>query len=407
MASRRQLLGWLGVATAGAWVQGRGQSGFFTRPGKPKAGAPPVMVYFGTDTAKASAKGIYAARFDLATGHFGELMLAASCTRPTYMALGRVRDRRLLYAVSEGDATSSGVLSFLLDPGTGSLRAIGEVPSGGAGPCYIAVHPTGGSAYVANYNSGTVSSFRVMGDGALSQPVQVVEFVQGKQFGHHGPDAERQESSHPHCAAVSADGRFLLVCDLGNDTIAIFPIDGATGRIGLVQLTENRTPGAGPRHVAFHPNGRWVYGVDELTNKVDQYLWNEVHGSANVVAAGLLTDAGHTVSTLDAGYKGTNTAAEITVSPEGRYVYVSNRGENSLAVFAVDGTSGALKGLQRISCGGKTPRQFTLDPEGRWLLCGNSESDTVTVFARDQATGRLSGPVSTLAVPAPMVTLFA
>ena len=406
MATRRQVLAWLSAAATGAWVEGRGQNGLFTRASKAKAAVAPALVYFGTDTAKSSAKGIYAARFDLTTGRFGALMPVAACLRPTYLAIGRVRDRRLLYAVSEGDATTSAVLTFMLDAATGGLRAIGSVPSAGAGPCFVAVHPTGESAYVANYNSGTVTSFRVQDDGSLSQPVESVDFQHGKLFGHHGPDVNRQTGSHPHCATVSPDGRFLLVCDLGNDTIAVFPIDGATGRMGPVQLTENRTAGAGPRHVAFHPNGRWVYGVDELTNKVDQYLWNEVHGSAGVAPVGLLTDAGHSVSATDAGYKGTNTAAEIALSPEGRFVYVSNRGEDSLAVFAVDEASGALKGVQRIGCGGKSPRHFTLDAEGRWLVCGNAESDLVTVFARDQATGRLTGPVSTLAVPAPMFTLF-
>ncbi len=405
MATRRQVLGWLGPALAGAWVKAGGQSGLFSRRLKPKAAVPPALVYFGTDTEKSGAKGIHAARFDLATGHFGELMPVAACARPTFMAFGRVRDRRFLYAVSEGNAENSGVLSFAVDA-AGGLRAMGEVPSGGAGPCYVAVHQTGESAYVANYNSGTVTSFRVQADGSLSKPVQTIDMEHGKGFGHHGPHPERQTSSHPHCATISPDGRFLLVCDLGNDTIAIFPIDGATGQMGAVQLAQNRTPGAGPRHVAFHPNGRWVYGVDELTSKVEQYLWNETHASATVASSARLTDAGRDVSTLDVGYKGMNTAAEIVVSPEGRFLYVSNRGEDSLAVFAMEEGSGALRGVQRIACGGKTPRHFTLDAEGKWLVCGNSESDSVTVFARDEATGRLTGPVSTLAVPAPMMVLF-
>ena len=361
------------------------------------------MVYFGTDTAKGGAKGIYGARFDAATGRFGDLMPLAVCARPTYMAFGRVRDKRLLYAVSEGGADSSGVLTYAVDTASGGLHAMGEVASGGVGPCFIAVHPTGASAYVANYDSGSVTSFRVQGDGTLSQPVQSEDFAHGKQYGHHGPDAERQTGSHPHCATISPDGHFLLVCDLGNDTIAVFPIDGATGKMGAVQLSQNRVPGSGPRHVVFHPNGRWVYGVNELTSRVDQYLWNEVHGSASMPATAFLTDAGHSVSSIDAGSKMVNTAAEIAVSPEGRFVYVSNRGEDSLAVFAVDEGTGALRGVQRIGCGGKSPRHFALDAEGRWLVCGNTKSDGVAVFARDATTGRLSGPVATLAVPEPMM----
>ena len=415
MLTRRQVLLWLSGAVAGAWVKARGQSGLFSRRPKSKAPAPPALVYFGTDTAKSGAKGIYAARLDLATGHFGALTPVAACFRPTYLAAGRVRERRLLYAVSEGGANNSGVLTYARDAGTGSLQALGQVSSAGAGPCHIAVHPTGESAYVANYEGGTVTSFKVQADGSLSQPVESIDFNRGKLFGHHGPNAERQAGSHPHCTTVSPDGRFLLVCDLGNDAIAVFPIDGVTAKMGPVQLAENRTPGAGPRHVAFHPNGRWVYGVDELTSEVEQYLWNEVRGSAAVYApgaptgvapVGYLTAAGRAVSTSDAGYKGANTASEIAVSPEGRFVYVSNLGEDSLAVFAVDEGTGALRGVQRIASGGKAPRHFALDAEGRWLVCGNADSDAVTVFARDETTGRLTGPVSTLAVPAPVFSLF-
>ena len=405
MVTRRQTLAWLAAALT-ARRAALAQSRLFERKPRPHVPDPPVLTYFGTDSAKPGAHGIYTAHFDEQTGQFSGLTLAAACLRPTYLAQGRVPGRRLLYTVNEGDARTSGVSSFALDPASGSLRLLGEVPSAGTGPTYIAVHPTGESAYVANYDSGTVTSFKVQPDGTLSQPVQSVDFRRGKLFGHHGPNAERQDSSHPHSATLSPDGRYLLVCDLGNDTIAVFPVDATTAKMGAVHLSENRQAGAGPRHVAFHPNGRWVYGADELTSRIDQYLWNTVHNAEGEPVQGLLTDSGHTVSTLEAGFHGANTAAEIAVDPEGRFVYVSNRGENTIALLSVEPATGALTPLQRIGCGGTVPRHFTLSPTGRWLVCGNSGSNTVCVFARDQASGRLTGPVQSFAVPAPMFTLF-
>ena len=197
-----------------------------------------------------------------------------------------------------------------------------------------------------------------------------------------------------------------MVNDLGNDDIVIFPIHTDTAHLGTPSLNASRVAGSGPRHVAFHPNGRWVYGVDELTSKADQYLWNATHGGTSEAEA-LLTNTGNTVSTLDASFHEPNTAAEIVVTPDGDSIIVSNRGENSLVVFNLDAVSGAPKFLQRISCGGKAPRQFTLDSTGKWLLCGNQDSGSITVFARDENSNRLSGPVQTIAIEAPQMILFA
>ena len=374
--------------------------------GKPKPKAPSVQyAYFGTDTSRAGAKGIYLSKFDAKTGQFTQPVVVAETMRPMYLAVNRSLSRRVLYATNEGDAKTSAVTSFLIDPATAGLKQIGQVSSGGAGPCYIALDATDRFAYVANYNGGSVSAYGVQSNGALTAPQQVVDF-HNKPFGAHGPNQPRQDGPHPHSSQLSPDNRFLIVNDLGLDTIAIFPVNPQSGQLGAPSLTVNRVPGSGPRHLAFHPNGRWAYGVNELANRIDGYLWGTTHGVNSTGPQAFLTDMAKPVSTLDANFHGTDTAAEIVVSQNGYYLYVSNRGENSLVVFAIDQVSGALKFVQRISCGGKGPRHFTLDPSGRWLICGNQDSASVTVFGRNESTGMLSGPVQTLVLESPVFTLF-
>jgi 6-phosphogluconolactonase len=336
--------------------------------------------------------------------------VAAETPRPSYLALNQVkvggRERHLMYAVNVGDAQHSMVSTFELDVNSGALTPLGQVTAAGAGPCYIAVDATGGSAYVANFSGGTIASYKVLGDGTLSEPVDRVNFHDDKILGYHGPNAERQMGPHPHSSMLSPDNRFLIVNDLGNDDIAIFPIDPTTAHLGAPHLFESQVAGSGPRHVAFHPNGRWVYGINEMGSRIDQYLWTSAHASPGVQPEALLTDARHSVSTLDAAFHGTNTAAEIVVAPSGNFVYASNRGENSLVVFDVEPLTGSLTLSQRIGCGGKTPRHFTPDQTGNWLICGNQDSGSVTVFARNQRTGKLSGPTQSVEIESPMFALF-
>ena len=402
MITRRRLLSLLPTTALNA------QLGFLTRKSKPSAQpAPRPFVYFGTDTDKPGAKGIYVSRFDLSTGQLTQPTLAVESLRPAYLAVNQVRDRRLLYATNEGpSAKTSTVSTYLIDPATGALTLIGQVSSAGAGPCYVSVDASRRSVFVANYAGGSIASYLVRPDGTLSDPVERLDFHQAA-FSHHGPNAARQDAPHPHSAMLSPNNRFLVVSDLGNDDIVIFPVDPQTARLGKPSLNPNRTPGAGPRHIAFHPNGRWAYSINELASRIDQYLWNSTRGGNSTNAEARLTDAGHSISTLDPAYHGSNTAAEIVVAPSGNFLYASNRGEDSLIVCSIDAVSGAPMVVQRIGCGGKAPRQFTLDPSGRWLLCGNQNSASITVFARDQMSGRLNGPVQTLALESPMVTRFA
>lgn len=428
MITRRRLLTLLPATALHARIQA--QAGIFARKPKAPAALPQPVVLFGTDTSRPAAKGIYSARFDPNVGRFSEPMLAAACLRPTFLALNGIyipippqpkskaeirlpraaqpsnELRHVLYAVNEGDEKTSAISSYQLDPATGALKLMGQVSSGGAGPCFIAVDTSGRSAYVANYAGGTIASYQVLPDGSLSQPAGRVDFHNREIFGHAGPVKPQQDGPHPHSTTLSPDNRFIIVNDLGNDSIATFPIDAKTALLGKPHLFQTMKPGSGPRHIAFHPNQRWAYGIDELSSRIDQYLYTDMHASPGIEAQAILTGAGHSVSTLAPGFRGTSWAAEVFVVPTGDYLYASNRGEDTLVVFAVDERTGTLTFRQRISCGGKTPRHFTLDHSGNWLICGNQDSASVTVFARHAGTGKLTGPVQTMALESPMFTLF-
>jgi 6-phosphogluconolactonase len=199
----------------------------------------------------------------------------------------------------------------------------------------------------------------------------------------------------------------LLVNDLGSDAITVFPVEPGA-KLGTPAVFQNDRAGCGPRHIAFHPNGRWVYSINEIDSTIDLFHWSET--SSRTDPQGLLINTGHFVKTVAPGPAAAkNTAAEVAVSPDGMYLYASNRGEDSLVVFGISPDDGKLTLVQRIACGGKTPRQFTLSPDSnaRWLLCGNQDSATVTVFRRDGATGKLGGPVQTVPLDSVMFTLFA
>jgi 6-phosphogluconolactonase len=246
----------------------------------------------------------------------------------------------------------------------------------------------------------------VQADGALSQPVDRVDFHNREVFGRPGPVKPQQDGPHPHSTTLSPDNRFIVVTDLGDDSIVTFPIDAKTGYMGKPHLFQTMAPGSGPRHIAFHPNQRWAYGIDEISSRIDQYLFTDMHDLPGVEAQAIFSSAGHSVSTLDPGFRGISWASEVYVVPTGDYLYASNRGEDTLVVFAINQTTGTLTLRQRISCGGKTPRHFTLDHSGNWLICGNQDSASVAVFARDAGTGKLTGPVQTLPLESPMFTLF-
>ena len=397
MATRRGFLVSLSALAAA------GSRAFATPFRRPRLTAlPTYRCYFGTDTSKGLAKGIYRATFNASTGELTQPGLVAETEQPSFLAIGPATTRRMLYAVNE---SGNAVLTFRMQPQTGDLQRVGQVSSGTAGPCFISIDATGNAAFTANYAGGGVSSYRIQPDGTLSAPVDQVNYKDPARYGTNGPNPARQDGPHPHSATISPDNRFVVVCDLGHDRISIFEIDGEPAKLETDEphLFSNNRPGSGPRHVVFHPNQRWVYGVNELDSTVDHYLWTATHASN---AQALLTLAGPPVKTIAESFAGKSTAAEVAISPNGYFLYVSNRGEDSLVMFTIDQTTGALKESQRISCGGKTPRHFTIDPTGNWILCANQDGGGVTVFRRDAGSGRLTGPVSSLPVPGPMFTLF-
>jgi 6-phosphogluconolactonase len=373
---------------------------------KPPAPPPPTFVYFGTDTAKGVSKGIYLSQFDAATGRLTAPVLAAETLRPSYLALSQpTAGHRRLYAVNAVADSSATVTSYLMDMATGALSLINKVTSAGAGPCYISLDATGETAFVANYVGSTVATYHVLPDGALSEPVVRLDYKDPK-FGKRGPVTARQDVPHPHSVHLSPDNRFLIVNDLGSDELSVFVVDAANARLGPPALFSNDRPGSGPRHIAFHPNGGWVYSINEIDSTLDRFVWTTT--SSPTEPQGLLTYTGQHVKTIAANFPAAkNTAAEVAISPDGNYLYASNRGEDTLVVFSIAADDGKLTLVQRIPCGGKTPRHFTLSPDSRWILCGNQDSATVTVFRRDGGSGRITGPVQTLPLDSVMFTLFA
>ncbi|HEY1993128.1 MAG TPA: lactonase family protein, partial [Edaphobacter sp.] len=345
-------------------------------------------------------------RFDTTKGQLTAPVLAAATARPSFLAVTPVgQTRRSLYAVNAINDPAATATTFIIDTKTGALKQTGQVSSGGAGPAYISVDASGHSAYVANYFGSSVASYRIQPDGTLSQPVDRIDFKDRQKFGAPGPASARQDIPHPHSATLSPDNRFLLVCDLGTDHINVFFVHPESGELSDPHSFSNDHPGSGPRHIAFHPNGRWVYSINEIDSTLDHFLWTATRFSDT--PQGLLVNTNTPVKTIAADFPADkNTAAELAVSSDGLFLYASNRGEDSLAVFSIAPKRGKLDFVQRISCGGKTPRHFTIDPTNQWLLCGNQDSATITIFRRDTATGKLSGPTQTVPLDSPLYTLF-
>jgi 6-phosphogluconolactonase len=394
MLTRRRFLAALTAFTASAQA-------FAAFPLRRKKDLPPapVYVYFGTNT----GKGIYMSRFDSVKGNLASPVLAAPIAKPTYLALSPpLNGNRFLYALNAFNATTSAATTFSIDPANGALTKLGEAPVGGNDPACISIDTTGHAAFVANFDS-SVSSFRVLHNGTLSPPVDHIDFKDPQKFGALGP---HQTAAHPHSATISPDDRFLLVSDLGTDQISVFLIDPETGHLsGQKRFTNNR-PGSGPRHIVFHPNGRWVYGINELDSTIDRYLWTATRFSDT--PQGLLVSTNDPIKTIAPDFPvAKNAASELAVSPDGAFLYASNRGEDTLVVFSISERGGRLTLVQRISCGGRTPVHFALSPTSQWLVCANQNSANVTVFHRDAGTGRLAGPTQTVSLDSPMFLLFA
>ena len=337
------------------------------------------IAYIGTYTEK-SSKGIYAFRFDAATGKLTPLGLAAETVSPSYLAIHP--NHQFLYAVNEVanfEGQKAGAVSaFSIDRDTSKLTFLNQVSSRGPGPCHLSLDKTGKNLLVANYEGGSVAVFPVESDGRLRDASAIIQ--------HTGSSVnkERQEAPHAHCIFTSPDNRFALAADLGLDKVLVYRFDAAHGTLTPNNPAFGKTPpGAGPRHIAFHPDGKYVYVINEIQCTLSTFAYDPAHGALR------LKD---TVSTLAKGYNVTanDSTAEIEVHPSGKFVYGSNRGHDSIAVFAVDPAEGTVNRVEIVSTMGKTPRGFGIDPTGSFLIAANQDSDSLVVFRINQETGRLT-----------------
>ncbi len=352
------------------------------------------LLLVGTQT-KGDSKGIYGYRFDSGTGELVQVGLAAEASNPTFLALSPGGD--MIFVANELDRyegkASGAVSSYGLDRRTGSLTKISEVASLGGGTCHVAVDRTGQSVFAANYGGGSAASFSVSADGRLSPAVSF------EQYSGHGPNRDRQEAPHAHRVTVSPDNRFLLVNDLGLDQIHIYNLDAATAKLTPNDPPAWRSaPGAGPRALRFHPNGRWAYCVTELTSMVDVLRWDGVRGTLERVQE---------ISLRVPEFKGMTTGCDIVFDRSAEFAYAADRFDDVIVTFAVSPVDGRLTLLDRIPCGGKVPRHLALDPSGRWLLVANQTSDNIAVLARDVRSGRLTEAAKSFPLSTPHCLVFA
>ena len=355
----------------------------------------PWTVYLGTTTADTpeAAKGIYRFTVSPETGAISPLELVAKTVNPTFLALHP--SGKTLYAVNETqrflDQPGGGVSAFARDPLTGALTLLNQQPVGSSGPCHVAVDHTGRVLVTANYGGGSISVFPILANGSLGPRSDF------HQDAGSGVNKRRQEGPHAHGITFSPDNRYVLVPDLGIDQILVYRLDIETSRlIANDPPAFSTAPGAGPRHFAFSPDARFGYAINELDNTVTTLRWD--------AARGLLSDP-NSVSTLPADFAAPNTAAEVVVHPSGDFVYASNRGHDSLALFHRHRETGRLTPLGHIATGGAS-RSFALSPDGLWLLAANQNTQTLQLFRIDAQKGTLTPHGTAFPASAPTCVLF-
>jgi 6-phosphogluconolactonase len=352
------------------------------------------LAFIGTYTNKTESKGIYAFRYDAAKGQLTPIGLAAETADPSWVAISA--NGKFLYAVNElstFDGKPSGAITaFSLDRQSGKLTQLNQVPSGGADPCYISFDRSGKFLLVANYTGGSVSTFPIAADGRLG-PASA--FVQHKGA---GPNKERQEGPHAHFIAASADNHFVFVVDLGLDEVLVYRFSPTSGALVPSNPPFAKVaPGAGPRHLAFAPNGKFAYVLSEVNSTVTAFSFSSKDATFTALQS---------LPTIPKNFTGHNDTAEIVVHPSGKFLYASNRGRDSIAVFAIDQSKGTLTQTGDFPTTGKTPRNFALDPSGNFLLAANQESNNIAIFRIDQTTGALTATGQTVSVPAPVDIAF-
>lgn len=344
-------------------------------------------MFVGTYTSPGKSEGIYVYRFNTSTGESAPVS-SVPIQNPSYLSISS--DEKHVFAVQEVDARAGGgkVSSFSFNKTDGKLTQINTQPSGGNNPCYVQVDNTGKWLFAGNYSSGTLSSYAINKDGSLGAPFTI------QHSGALGPNKQRQEGPHVHCTVVSPDNKWLYVPDLGLDKVMIYKFDAKTGK-----LTNNpkngfaaAEPGGGPRHITFAPNNKYAYVIHELAGQVAAYQYKK--GDLKLLQR---------ISTWDTTKKATPGSADIHVSPDGKFLYGSNRGNlNDLVWYSIDPSNGKLTlgGYQSIL--GRTPRNFNIDPSGNFLLVANQGSNEIVIFKRDKGTGALTDTGKRIAVGQPV-----
>ncbi|MBV6433971.1 MAG: 6-phosphogluconolactonase [Bryobacteraceae bacterium] len=346
------------------------------------------IVYYGSYTQK-SSKGIYCGRFDAAAGKAAEPQLVAEMSNPSFVALHPNGNN--LYAVSEMGAGGNSVTAFAIERSSGRLRKLNTVSTKGTMPCHVNVDWSGRALAVANYGSGSVAVMALKPDGRLAESASIIQ--------HKGKSADprRQEGPHAHSVNISRDNRFLIVGDLGLDEVLVYKLDAATAAITPNTPPFARVkPGSGPRHFTFHPSGKYGYVINEMASTVTAFTWDGARGALKEI---------QTISTLPDGYKGDTTTAEVVAHPNGKFLYGSNRGHDSIAVFAI-AADGRLRRIANIPTQGKTPRNFAIDPTGKWLFAANQDSDNIVIFSLDGSTGLLTATGRQLKMGSPVCVRF-
>jgi len=345
--------------------------------------------YVGTATNNSESKGIYVYRFQPGGGRLTALGLAAATSSPSFLTADKAN--RHVYAVNE--IAQGTVSAFAIDPATGKLRLLNIVSSHGSGPCHLALDRSGRWLAVANYGSGSFAVLPVKEDGGLG------EAVASQQHQGSGPNQDRQQGPHAHCVLFSADNRYLLVSDLGLDRVMVYHFDATTGAVTPNDPPFGSVPaGAGARHLVFHPNGRYLYTVDELQSAVTTFSWDAARGGLEPL---------QTVSSLPPDFHGVSTAAELAISNGGTRLYASNRGHDSVALFAIDPQRFTLTLMECAPALGKIPRHFALDPTGKYLLAETRDSDTIAVFKLNPQSGQmLPAAHPTVHAPKPVCLIF-
>lgn len=402
-SNRRVFLRRYALAVTGIWLAGCGRVPLTSAPlpsvPLPKVQTPvqeatpmtPYRLYIGTYTIwpgqETRTEGIFLATMDPDTGRVTIERGFDAGPNPSFLTLSR--DRRHLFAVNE--RTQGGTSAFAVDAASGTLTPLNSQPVQGADPCYLTLDPTGRWLLVACYSSGNLVTLPVQADGSLGALVEHIQHV------GTGPNTARQEKAHAHSVRFDPSQTFALAADLGMDRVWVYRLDAQTGKMSAnTPPGLDGEPGAGPRHLEFHPNGRFLYIANELGSSVTACAWDG--------QAGKITSF-QTLSTLPQGFSGENLVADIHITPSGEYLYVSNRGHNSLAGFRVDAAAGSLSALGATSCGGNFPRNFAIDPAGKFLLCANQYSGDLVTFKLG-ADGSLTPTGDKLALASPVCVLF-